>query len=274
MPAPPHRFKAYFGEPRPIAFAHRGGAKRWPENTLFAFEQALALGFRWIETDLHLSADGHLVVFHDAELDRTTNGTGPVAKLTLAELQGLDAGFGFRERGRHPYRGHGLRIPTLEQALALDSALHLNLEMKGKDPAIADALWAFIEAHGVHDRVLAAAAHDPLTKRFRALAGDGVATSPGIQGILAFWTAVKLGRHRRDWPFDALQVPHHQGPLRVVDQAFVDAAHEVGLKVHVWTIDNPEEMLELASFGVDGIMTDYPDVLLRTLGERGQAYLR
>lgn len=266
--------KAYFGEDRPLAFAHRGGAKRWPENTLFAFENALALGYRWIETDLHLSADGRLVVFHDATLDRTTNGTGAIAKATLGELRSLDAGHGFRERGRHPYRGQGLRIPTLEEALGLHSEVHLNLEMKGKDPRLADALWDFVQAHGVHDRILAAAANDSLTQRFRARAKDRVATSPGFQGIAAFWAAAKVGLHRRPWPFDALQVPHHHGALRVVDRAFVEAAHEVGLKVHVWTIDDPEEMRELASFGVDGIMTDCPDVLLETLGERGVPYLR
>ncbi|MAC29698.1 MAG: glycerophosphodiester phosphodiesterase [Sandaracinus sp.] len=260
--------KPYFGDGRRLLFAHRGGAKRWPENTLLAFEQAHALGYRWIETDIHLSADGELVVFHDETLERTTDGAGRVSDRTLAELKALDAAHRFsRDGGRtHPYRGQGVRIPTLEEALALDPELHLNLEMKGTNPAIADALWGFIEAHGVHDRVLAASAKDAFTERFRGLAGDRVATSPGVHGILRFWLGVRHGVWRwMRFPFDALQVPIRHGRLQVVDERFVRAAHRHGIQVHVWTIDDPREMRWLLAQGVDGIMTDRPEVLLHTV---------
>ena len=256
----------YFGSGF-IPFAHRGGSKRWPENTLYAFERAYALGYRWIETDVHRTQDGRIVIHHDERLERCTDGSGRIADHTLAELQRLDAGYHFSPDGRsRPHRGRGLRILRLADALDLGEDLHLNLEMKGRDPRLAEALWDFIEAHGVHDRVLVASAHDPLTERFRELAGDRVVTSPGIRGIAAFWGAVRTRTHRFLHPsYQALQVPpFHQG-LRVVDRRFVEAAHRHGLKVHVWTVDDPMEMRRLHALGVDGIMTDRPEVLLHTL---------
>lgn len=255
----------YFGDGELLLFAHRGGAARWPENTLLAFENAYALGYRWIETDVHLTADGKIVVFHDEDLSRTTNGVGHVSNFTLEQLRRLDPGHRFFDGRGHPFRGCGLTIPTLEEAFALAPDLRLNLEMKGKDLRLADALHAEIDRLGVHERVLAASAFDPMTARYRSLGGPPVPTSPGVRGILAFWLAVKAGAHRRDWPFDALQVPVHQGPLTVVNQRFVDAAHEVGLKVHVWTINDPRQMRWLRDLGVDGLMTDRPQVMLDAL---------
>jgi glycerophosphoryl diester phosphodiesterase len=256
----------YFGEGL-LRFAHRGGSKRWPENTLFAFENAYALGYRWIETDVHRTKDGRIVIFHDETLGRTTDGRGRVEDHTLGELQRLDAAFRFSPDGmHHPYRGQGITVPHLEEAFALHEDLHLNLEMKGRDPRIAEALWDFIEAHGVHDRVLVASAQDALTERFREVADDRVVTSAGARGILRFWMAVRSRTHRfLNVPFQALQVPPTHERLRVVDERFIEAAHQHGLKVHVWTIDDPLEMRRLHRLGVDGIMTDRPEVLLHTL---------
>ena len=261
-----HEIAPYFGEGF-IPFAHRGGSKRWPENTLFAFEHAYRLGYRWIETDVHRTRDGRIVIHHDTHLDRCTDGRGLVADHTAEELQRLDAAFHFSPDGKSlPYRGKGVRIPQLAEALAIGEDLHLNLEMKGRDPRLADALWDFIEAHGVHDRVLVASAHDPLTARFRELAGNRVVTSPGFRGILEFWLGVRSRSHRFLRPiYQALQVPPEHKGLPVVDQRFVDAAHHHGLKVHVWTVDDPLEMRRLHALGVDGIMTDRPEVLLHTL---------
>ena len=264
----PRVVSGYFGDASCLRIAHRGGSKRWPENTLYAFEGAYALGYRWIETDVHLTADDRIVIFHDAMLERTTNGRGPVTERTLDELRQLDAGYNFTIDGRtFPLRGRGLRIPTLEEGLDLHADLHLNLEMKGEDFRLPSRLWEFIEAHGVHDRVLAAAAHDPMSDAFRRLAGDRVVTSAGIRGILKFWLGVQTSTHR--WmtpPFQALQVPIRHGVLRVVDERFVRAAHAHGLKVHAWTIDDPFDMRWLESIGVDGIMTDRPEVMLDSIG--------
>lgn len=257
----------------PYAFAHRGGAKRWPENTLLAFRAALDLGYTHIETDVHMTRDGHIVCFHDALLERTTNGEGPVKDRTLAELRELDAGYRFTpDHGRtFPFRGQGCTVPTLEEALALDPRLCLNLEMKQREPDMVEAMARFIVEHDVSQRVLVASAQDQLTVRFRKLRdqrGLTIPTSPGVRGILAFWLSVRFGVNRfARFDFDALQVPVTQGPLRVVDRRFVEAAHAHGIHVHVWTIDDPDEMRRLYDLGVDAVMTDQPEVLMQVLRE-------
>jgi hypothetical protein len=148
--------RPFFGSSTPIPFAHRGGAKRWPENTLVAFRNAAELGYQHIETDVHETSDGELVLFHDPTLDRTTNGRGNLADCTLAELKRLDAGYHFVEDGSYTFRDADVRIPTLEEALELDPSIRYNLEVKPEDPKIAKHLWDFVEHHGIHDRVLVA----------------------------------------------------------------------------------------------------------------------
>jgi glycerophosphoryl diester phosphodiesterase len=255
--------KPYLDAARPIAFAHRGGARQWPENTLEAFEAAYGLGYRYMETDMHLTRDGAIVLFHDPTLERTTDGHGPVAHKTLDELRRLDAGYWFTPDGVHyPWRGRGVWIPTLDEALALAPDLRLNVEIKPQGREVAEAMWRFIESRGCQDRVLVASAHAPTVRAFRRIARGPVATSAGTSEVLAFWLAV---RSRAPWtlpiPYDALQVPEHHRGARVVDRRFVDAAHRRSLQVHVWTVDEPEAMRRLRALGVDGLMTDYPDRL-------------
>ena len=260
--------RAYFGSSVPSPFAHRGGAKRWPENTLTAFRGAAELGYRHIETDLHRTRDGHFVCFHDATLDRTTDGRGLLAERTLDELQQLDAGYQFVENGSYSFRGAGLKIPTLEEALELDPSLHYNLELKTPDPSVAGRLWEMIEHHGIHDRVLVASTHDEVTEAFRRLSRGRVATSPGRRGALRFWTKVLTGTWRNAmFPFDALQIPPRFHGIGVITPRFLEAAHHHGIQVHVWTIDDPSEMFELVTAGVDAIMTDLPDILLEVLSK-------
>lgn len=257
------------GEP-PLAFAHRGGAALWPENTLEAFRGAIATGCRYIETDLHLTRDGVIVVHHDEGLERTTNGVGPVKARTLSELKKLDAGFHFtRDSGHsHPFRGKGVTIPTFEEALALTDDVRFNIEIKQREPSMARALWELIEKHQLHDRVLVAAAEDDVGHEFDRIARGRVARSPGVRGVLAFWAASRIGAvHLLAPGYDALQVPPRQGPLTVVDRRFVRAAHAAGIQVHVWTIDQPIEMRRLLSLGVDGLMSDRPDVLMGVVQE-------
>ena len=256
----------------PVAFAHRGGAALWPENTLAAFRGAVELGFRYIETDLHQTRDGAIVCFHDETLMRTTDGVGRVKDLTLAELSRLDAGHRFTRDGvTFPFRGQGLSVPTLEEALALHPELKLNVEIKQREPAMEAALWEAIDRLGARERLLVAAEHDPLVHRFVALRPDDwMPTSPGSRGVLRFWLGVRTGAHRLDrYPFDALQVPVSFRGLTVVDRRFVEAAHAHGLHVHVWTIDDPAEMHRLLDLGVDGVMTDRPDRLAAVFEARG-----
>ncbi len=256
----------------PIAIAHRGGAAVWPENTLRSFRGAIELGFRYIETDLHVTRDGLIVCFHDPTLSRTTDGAGRLKDLSFAELRTLDAGYRFTRDGgaTHPFRGQGDVVPTLEEALALHPELMLNVEMKQRQPAMEEHLWREIERLDAFDRLLVAAEHDPLVHRFRDLRDRWMPTSPGIRGVLRFLSSQKLGWDRFEhYPFAVLQVPPSYRGLTVVDRRFVEAAHAQGIHVHCWTIDAPEEMHRLLDMGVDGLMTDRPGVLSRVFAERG-----
>lgn len=258
--------RPYFGQTTPIAFSHRGGAKRWPENTLLAFRESYDLGFRFIETDIHETSDGQFVCFHDPTLERTTNGRGKLLDHSLAELRRLDAAHHFIENGAYTFRGADVRIPTLEEALELPSDLHYNLELKPNDPALAARLWEFIEHHGIHDRVLVASEHDAVTDAFRARSRGRVATSSGRKGAKAFLARSLTGTWKHAmFPFDALQIPRALKGKKLATPAFVEAAHHHGIQVHVWTIDEPAQMEELLRNGVDGIMSDLPDVLLEVL---------
>jgi glycerophosphoryl diester phosphodiesterase len=261
--------RPYFGRTVPIPFAHRGGAKRWPENTLLAFREAAELGYRHVETDIHETSDGHFVCFHDPTLERTTNGVGNLRDYTLTELKRFDAAHNFLEEGVYSFRGAGARIPTLEEALALDPSLHYTLEIKPEDPTLARRLWDFIDHHGIHDRVLVASEHDVVTDAFRRQSRGRVATSAGRKGAQGFWARVLAGTWKHAMlPFDALQIPRYYHRIDVTTPRFVEAAHHHGIQIHVWTIDDPAEMYELLAAGVDGIMTDLPDVLLEVLAKR------
>jgi glycerophosphoryl diester phosphodiesterase len=260
--------ETYFEGPKPLAFAHRGGARSFPENTLMAFRGAIELGFRHIETDVHLTRDGEIVCFHDDRLERTTDGRGFLRDLTLAELKTLDAAHHFTIDGATtPLRRTGITVPTFEEALALHPEVRWNVEIKPRDVQAMERVVGFFEARGLEERVLVAAADDATNARVRRRIRGRFATSPGIREVFFFWLRTRLGLGGLVKPgFDALQVPPSHGPLTVVDRRFVEAAHSHGVQVHVWTIDDPAEMQRLAELGVDGLMTDEPALLLETLG--------
>jgi glycerophosphoryl diester phosphodiesterase len=259
--------RAFVAGERPLAFAHRGGSGLWPENTLTAFCGALELGCDAIETDLRMTRDGQLVLFHDARLERTTNGRGFLHQLTLGRLKQLDAGYRFSTDGVvYPYRGGGVRVPTLDEVADLTNDCRLNIEIKPTQPELVAKLWCFIEQRGLHDRTLVAARDDRLLRRFRRLSRGRVATSAGFREAFRFWGASRVGAAQLCSPdYDALQVPPRYRGLTVVDDRLVRAAHSVGVRVHVWTVDEPAEMRHLLGLGVDGVMSDRPDRLLRVL---------
>jgi glycerophosphoryl diester phosphodiesterase len=253
---------------RPLAFAHRGGSKLWPENTMVAFQRAVHMGCRYLETDLRTTKDGVMVTIHDETLDRISDGSGPVHALTLAELKRLDAGYRFSLDGGQtfPFRGKGVTIPTLAEVTQAFPDICLNLDIKQKEPPLVEALATFIEEQGAHDRILAGSFHDRILKEFRRRTGGRVATSAAGREARLFWLASRLRLTRFLRPaYDALQVPARQSSLPVVDRRFVQAAHRLGIQVHVWTVDEREEMHRLLNLGVDGLMSDRPDLLLDVL---------
>jgi glycerophosphoryl diester phosphodiesterase len=266
--------------PRPLAFAHRGGAAHWPENTLTAFRGGVEAGVDALETDLHMSRDGVLVLAHDATVDRTTNGKGEIAKLDYSELRHLDAGYRFRTEDRSfPFRGLGLRMPRFAELAELDGDFVINVEIKSDDPRIPEALCDAISHHALVQRIIVAGEDGKRLNRFRAVAnrrfgGRGrrgvVATSASRAEVYKSLAAASAGIERPWRPkFDALQVPPRSGRLSVVTPRLLRWAHALDIQVHVWTIDYSNEMDALLRLGVDGLMSDHPDRLMKTLERWG-----
>ena len=257
---------------RPLTFAHRGGAGLWPENTLEAFRGAIALGCSHLETDLRLSRDGQIVLFHDPTLERTTDGIGDVSSHTLDQLRRLDAGYRFSPHGRgFPRRGQGLQIPTFAELVAAAPAgVSFNVEIKERGhPDLPEALWEFIQRHGIADRIVVAAEHHSLLESFRELSEERIATSATKRECLTFWLASGLGLSSGlAIRYQALQIPVSVSGWRFLTPRLLQAAHRLGIAVHVWTIDEPAEMTRLLDLGVDGIMSDYPDRLLEVVRTR------
>ncbi len=264
----PLKPKPFFKGSRPLVIAHRGGAGLAPENTLVAFRNARRIGVDVLEMDVHLTKDGHLVVIHDSTVDRTTNGHGKVKDMTLAEIKSLDAGYRFSTDGgkTFPFRGKGITIPTLEEVFSAFPNIRLNIEIKPDDERAADKLAEMIKAHHAEKRVLVLSFHSKPLARLRYLLPD-TATAASKSEIEMFWLMDKLHLWRiyRPKP-DALQIPLRWGRHKIYSPRLVRDAHKMGMEVHVWTVDDPAEMKILIDQGVDGIITNRPDILLKVLG--------
>ncbi|MFD9097262.1 glycerophosphodiester phosphodiesterase [Streptomyces collinus] len=244
----------YLDHPGPIAFAHRGGAADGLENTVAQFGRAAELGYRYMETDVHATADGRLVAFHDSTLDRVTDGAGRIADLPWQDVRQARVG------GREP-------VPLFEELLETFPAARWNVDVKA-EPALRPLL-ELIERAGAWDRVCVGSFSEARVLRAQRLAGPRLATSFGTRGVLSL--------RLRSWGLPAAvrrsavaaQVPEAQSGVPVVDHRFVRAAHARGLQVHVWTVNEPERMHRLLDLGVDGIMTDHIDTLRKVMEDRG-----
>lgn len=247
--------------PMARTIAHRGGSGIAPENTIEAFGRAHRMGVRTMELDVHLTLDGELVVIHDETLERTTDGRGAVAEARVAELVRLDAGYRFVDgRGKTPYAGRGLRIPTFREVVTTFPDVFFVVELKPVGDGIARAIRGAIDAMQVHDRVCVAGFDEATLARFRALPGRRTRTSGGRSIIRNFLVASSLRLEQRvRWPFDMLQVPLHHDGIPVVTRRFADALHGVGAELHVWTLDDRDVIERTLSVGADAIITDRPD---------------
>lgn len=253
----------YLSAEHPLRFAHRGSRVLWPENTTQAFQGAVDLGYRYIETDIQLTADGVVVVFHDDNLDRVTNGTGRIRDWRWEDVSRLDAAWSFGPDDGYPLRDSGHRISRLDDVLATFPAVRFNIDLKcaGAEWAVADVVRRLRREDGV----LVGGYHDGRTARFRRITKGEVATSAGRRTVVRMWAASRRGRSI-ERPEVAYQVPYDYTPR--LDQKFVDAAHEAGAQVHAWTVNEAEDMTQLLDMGVDGIVTDRPDILNDVLAER------
>lgn len=266
-PAEDHSFFSQGPQP-PWVIAHRGGKGLWPENTLYAFREAVQLGVDVLEMDIHSTKDGVLVVIHDDTVDRTTNGSGEVQNYTLAELQQLDAGYRWtRDDGiTFPYRGQGITIPALEEVLLAFPEMRFNIEIKPPDLLVAAKLCTQIRALQLSERVLVASFHTEVIREFRKQCPE-VATSAGEDEIRTFFILNIFSLTATYTPpAHAFQVPEYSGRLHVLTPKFIRNAHRRNVQVHAWTINDAYTMQRLLEIGVDGIITDYPDLLLEVLG--------
>jgi len=250
--------KPYLLHEHPLRFAHRGSRELWPENTMVAFQGAVDLGYRYIETDLHVSRDGKVVVFHDDSLERLTSGAGRFWDHDWETLRNLDAAYHFDPVNGFPRRASGVGMPLLEEAVRSFPEVQFNLDLK--QPGIEAVVVGEVRRLGIEDRVLIGSFHDRRVRRVRALAGDRLATAAGPGEVVRALAAARLGRAITG-AFDALQVPE-----RIVTRRLVDAAHRGGKHIHAWTINDPAAMRRLLDLGVDGIVSDRPDLLNEVVG--------
>ncbi|MEU0074734.1 glycerophosphodiester phosphodiesterase [Streptomyces sp. NPDC006332] len=244
----------YLDHPGPIAFAHRGGAADGLENTTPQFRRAVEAGYRYLETDVHATADGRLVAFHDATLDRVTDGAGRIADLPWKDVRHA------RVAGQEP-------VPLFEELLETFPEARWNVDVKAES-----ALLPFLELVERTDswgRICLGSFAEARVVRAQRLAGPRLATSYGTRGV--------LNLRLRSWGLPAVvrrsavaaQVPEAQSGIPVVDHRFLRTAHALGLQVHVWTVNEPERMHRLLDLGVDGIMTDHIDTLRKVMEDRG-----
>lgn len=232
-----------------------------------AFASAVALGYTHLETDAHLSRDGVVFAFHDAILDRLTDGHGRLADLPAATIAAADAAHHFsRDGNTHPLRDTGIRIPTMEELLTTWPNVFVNIDTKSD--AVVAPLMALIGRLDAFDRVCIGSFSDARIALARRLSEGAACTSMGPRAITVAWLASRSGRVPR-LGADCVQVPPRARRLALTDRRFIAGAQRSGLQVHVWTIDDPAEMARLLDLGVDAVMTDRPTVLRDLLRARG-----
>lgn len=252
-----------------MVIAHRGGAQIAPENTLVAFTKAVELGVDLIELDVQATADGQLVVIHDLFLDRTTNGSGgPIYIYNYDLLKQLDAGYKFTLDGgkTYPYRGKNIRIPTLGQVLKSYPQQKFIIEIKQYVPSIEGLVVQAIRKEKAEDRVIICSFNHQVLKRFRKLAPELVTSASSFE-LKVFYVLYKL-KLAQFYPLsvEIFLVPDFFDNKTVITQEFVKVAQSKNIKVFAWTINTPQEMEDMVRFGVDGIITDFPDLLINKIG--------
>ncbi len=260
----------FFDGPKPRIIAHRGASGTAPENTIVAFERAVEAGADYLEMDVHSTSDGHIVVMHDPALGRTTDGSGPISALTLKQLKKLDAGCKFTpdEGETFPFRGKGITVPTLREVAERFPKVPFNIEVKENETENERAVAKLLKKLGHADITLLAAEKDIMMERLRP-AAPGFPTNFCGSESLEFIQRANQG----DWdeyspPGQALQIPEEYGGMRLLTPELIEAARSLGVEVHIWTVNEEDDMRRILEMGVDGIMTDHPERLVKIIHPR------
>ncbi|MBW7857509.1 MAG: glycerophosphodiester phosphodiesterase [Leptonema sp. (in: Bacteria)] len=247
--------------------AHQGGADLWPSATMTAYHNAVKLGVDVLEMDIHITKDGQLVLMHDGTVDRTTNGKGDIESMTLAEIKSLDAGYRFTldEGKTFPYRGKGIQVPTVEEMFTTFPDYRMIIELKHSEASMAKQFCELIRKHKMQDKVVVASFEDIRLNEFRHECSE-VATSGAKNEITVFVILSKLHLTGFYSPsFQSLQVPEKSGSITILTPSFIRQAKDRNLAIEPWTINDSQTMTKLIGWGVDGIMTDRPDLLMKAL---------
>ncbi len=266
-PVPDH---SYFYPDKFLVIAHRGGRSLGPESTLYTYRKAVKLGVDVLEMDVRSTRDGQLIILHDDNVARTTDATGPVENYTLDELKKLDAAYRWSpDNGQtFPQRNKGVKIPTLAEVFNAFPQTRINLEIKDARSSTIESLCRLVRDHQMTEKVMVASFDADSLKEFRSLC-PRVATSAGSSEALLFYSLQKLYLESAYSPdAQALQVPETFRDLRVVNRRFIEAAHARNLRVQVWSVNDVNDMQRLLELGVDGIMTDYPQRLMKLLKQK------
>ena len=254
---------SFLDSSRPRVFAHRGGCALGPENTIAAFDLGLAAGADGLELDVHLSADGIVVVHHDDTLDRTTSASGVVRARTAADLAAVDAGCRFTNAsGAFPFRGQGVGVPSLRDVLQRYRDVPIIIEMKENSAAMGEAVARTVRAASAVERVCAAGYGHRALQAARASLPEMATSASHPEVRLAVYRS--MARFPvRDAAYDAFQVPEQAGLIRIISPRFIRHVHDAGKPVQVWTIDLQDDMERLLGWGVDGLISNRPDVAVR-----------
>lgn len=259
----------YLSQEHPIRFAHRGSRILWPENTAEAFQGAIDLGYRYIETDVRITKDGVVLAFHDETFDRTTNGVGPVDQWDFEDVKRLDAAWWFDEDNGYPLRGTGVRVRSLAEVFEMWPNTCFNIDLKG--PNLEWPVADLIKRHGMERQTMIGSFVDHRVARFRRITRGEIPVSAGPMSVLAQIAASRFGRTIRR-PVQAYQLPFDYR-LVPIDRKLVDAIHQAGAQLHLWTVNEAADMHRLLELGVDGIVSDRPDTLNEVMRERGHEWV-
>ncbi|ANU10452.1 glycerophosphoryl diester phosphodiesterase [Planococcus antarcticus DSM 14505] len=258
----------------PIVLAHRGGAKLAPENTLAAFNRSAELGVHGFEIDIRMTKDEELLVFHDEYIDRTTDGAGRVADMSLDQLKAFDLGYHFIDtEGQHSYRGKNERVVLLRELIEKFPQMYINIDIKD-DPEtyegslVPSKLWRLIDSLSIHDRVAVTSFYDEQIDRFNLYAQNRVAIGAGENEVRKAYASFnsQFG-HLYQPRADVFQIPIKSSLFRLDSSRFIAFLENLNIPVHYWVIDEPEAMRTLIAAGAKGIITDRPDLAVALISE-------
>lgn len=265
----------YQNSERPLVIAHQGGDGIWPGDTLYAFEKAVQIGADVLEMDAHITKDGQIVLMHDQKVDRTTDGTGRIEDLTLEELKRLDAAYKWsNDDGKtYPYRGQGIQVPTLEELFQRFPQMRYVIEIKLTENPIDKPLCDLIRKYDMEHEVLIASFHDEAMQQFREICPE-VATSASRGEVTTFVLLGKVFLSGLVMPqYESIQPPYDPEEsmnIPIMTERFLRQAHAKNIAVEPWTVDDPGLMKQYIQWGVDGIITDRPDLMIAVLDEMGR----